>query len=52
MHAQKTYAVLALILASGLSYAAPLFGAEATKPEEQIHFTADSLSMSEKGTEI
>ncbi|HEY3306693.1 MAG TPA: LPS assembly protein LptD [Candidatus Binatia bacterium] len=49
---QKTYAVLGLILAAGLSRGAPLFGAEASKPEEQIRFTADSLSMSEKGTEI
>jgi LPS-assembly protein len=52
MYVQKTYAFLALILAAGLSSGAPLFGAEASKPEEQIRFTADSLSMSEKGTEI
>jgi len=51
MHVQKTYAVPALILAAGLS-GAPLFGAEAPKPQEQIHITADSLTMSEKGTEI
>jgi LPS-assembly protein len=52
MHVQKTYALPALILAAGLLSGAPLFGAEAPKPQEQIHMTADSLTMSEKGTEI
>jgi len=52
MHVRKTYAFLALILAAALFNVAPVFCADAPKPEEQIRFTADSLLMSEKGTEI
>lgn len=52
MSIRKTYAFLALILAAGLSRGAPLSGADAPKPEEQINVTADSLSMKDRGTEI
>jgi LPS-assembly protein len=52
MHVKKTYILSALILAAGGLSGAPLFGAEPPKPQEQIHMTADSLTMSEKGTEI
>ncbi|HEY2986584.1 MAG TPA: LPS assembly protein LptD [Candidatus Binatia bacterium] len=45
-----------MLLAFGLLRAAPLpaqqAGAGAAKPEEQINVTADSLQMSDKGTEI
>lgn len=52
MSIRKTYAFLALILAAVLSRGAPLLGADAPKPEEQINVTADSLSMKDRGVEI
>jgi LPS-assembly protein len=52
MSIRKTYAFRALILAAVLSRGAPLLGADAPKPEEQINVTADSLSMKDRGVEI
>jgi LPS-assembly protein len=52
MSIRKTYAFRALILAAVLSRGAPLLGADAPKPEEEINVTADSLSMKDRGVEI
>jgi LPS-assembly protein len=56
MRARKTYAFLGLILALGLLGARPLFAqagkAGGAKPQEQIDFTADSMSVTGKGAEV
>lgn len=56
MRARKTHAFLALVFALGLVRAGPLFAqaakAGAAKPPEQIDFSADSMAVSERGTEV
>ncbi len=56
MSVRKTYAVLALILSVCLLRAGPLFGqasrGSTQKGDEEIHVTADSLSVREGGKEI
>jgi LPS-assembly protein len=56
MRARKTYSFLGLILGFALFEARPLFAqagkAGGAKPQEQIDFTADSMSVTEKGAEV